>query len=359
MYGGKIAINMLYFEIHNNKTFVINADSYILSYLDSILKYPTDIAEMGQYNSENALVHGWDGWVRFLHIPENKLPWFPTGLMGYVCQALGRLNFYYRIEDRRIRPEEMLPHFVDISLRDYQKEAALIGVRVGRGVFAMPPRSGKTRLAIELYRRLAIPTIWIAPTNPIVVQTVEAINSFFGEGFASQLIGKSGEKSLRDASIVVCTAATATRLPLEFYQSRQMIIVDEFHHSSAKSYNIIFKHCDHIYYRFGLTGTFFRSNGDDMAMHAHISNVLMSVDSDYLVKRDNLVSTYVVFIPVISAPLKIGTGIFNEAHGKHGIHHHLIRNQMVVSSALSLKKTGRSVLILVGTKKQGRIIRDM
>jgi superfamily II DNA or RNA helicase len=38
-----------------------------------------------------------------------------------------------------------------------------------------------------------------------------------------------------------------------------VIFVDEFHHASAKQYRDVFKHCAHVFYRYGMTGTFFRS----------------------------------------------------------------------------------------------------
>lgn len=342
------------------------ADPYMLRVLDYEFRYPTPMAAAKGANIVLPGQSDWDGWARLLQQPKTMAPWFPTGLLVsaiYHCQKFG---YQFQVHDARERPSLDIPEFVDIPLRDYQEEAvqralASRGVLDGRGVFDMPPRSGKTRTMAEVVRRLAIPTIWIAPTDRIVVQTHNVLKGFFGENYAMHLVGAQEENVALAAGrrVVVCTAATAVRLPAEFFRSRQCAVVDEFHHGAAPTYRKIFSQLDHCYYRFGMTGTFLRSGEDELAMYALLSNTIYKITSMELLRRGYLVPTYVVFVPVAVPRLRGMDGTFQTGHGKHGIHEHAVRQQLVSHTALYLWETGRKTIILVGTKKQGNTIRNI
>jgi superfamily II DNA or RNA helicase len=149
-------------------------------------------------------------------------------------------------------------------------------------------------------------------------------------------------------------------LDQDFYNTREGIVVDEWHHSASNSYHKIFNMCDHIYYRYGMTGTFFRSGFDAMSMHALLSNTIYSISSLELLKRGYLVPIHAVFLPVPCESLRnLGSRTFQSGHGKYGIHEHFIRNFVVGSVSTMLQNTGRRVLILVGTKKQGYKIKEI
>ena len=53
--------------------------------------------------------------------------------------------------------------------------------------FTIMKNSGKTRLCCELCRRLALPSLWIAPTDRIVRQTQGVLESFFGKNYSFHL----------------------------------------------------------------------------------------------------------------------------------------------------------------------------
>lgn len=217
--------------------------------------------------------------------------------------------------------------------------------------------SGKTRLACELHRRIALPTIWIAPTDRIVKQTARTFDGFFGKNYAVHIVGKKHVEAAKNYKVVVCTAATAAMLPSDFYKSRKLLIIDEFHHASASTYRKIIDKCDHVFYRYGLTGTFFRSGTDTMGMHAILANTIYKIDSLFLMKQGYLVPSHVCFVPVIAKHLyKIPKTVFYAGHGKYGIHEHEWRNTLITQAATLLYNYNRKILILVGTKKQGYLL---
>jgi superfamily II DNA or RNA helicase len=356
---------VIVFQVQNTHTHIYGADHYQLQVFDRTISYPTEIAEAKAKGIDLPYVTDskWDGWIRYLRQPKTKPPWFPSGLLYKLIEICNQFRIPFQVQDHRARPEEQIPEFPVIDLRDYQQEAVEVAIKKGMGILDMPPRSGKTRTMLEIVRRLGSPAIWIAPTERICAQTRDVIAGFFGLHFCYQLIGANDDKlkEAKKARIIICTTATAANLPQEVYSTREVLVIDEFHHAASKSYHQgIFPKCDHIFYRFGMTGTFFRSGNDEMALHAYLSETIYNITAATLIKRGFLVPTQVVFVPVEGPQLRgMPNQTFQGGHGKYGIQEHRGRNQLVTWATLFLANAGKKVLVLVGTKKQGQILLSM
>lgn len=176
-------------EIGNTWVQIPSCPSAILSQIDQDLRYPTEhaqnLAEGFRPPAEEAF-SGWDGWIRFLRRRKNGPSNFPTGLLSRVEALAHTQGWVLSKTDLRRRPSDDIPPVGPISLRDYQKAAAAEAVKVGRGVLDIPPRGGKTRTMCEIHRQIALPTIWIAPTDNIVQRTLEG---FFGKHYAVHQVG--------------------------------------------------------------------------------------------------------------------------------------------------------------------------
>lgn len=354
----------LTFVIQNTWTQLYGADHFAIKFLSRELAYPTQVATSSyrQYRSGAPVddqESNWDGWVRLLRLPKTKPPWMPSGLVPRAVRLCHKMKIPCQVDDRRQRPETGFPDFPEIPLREYQREGVERALKAGFGVLNWCPRAGKTRAAAEIVRRIGLPTLWIAPTDRIVDQTHRVLIEFFGENFAARVTGSTGWESERGKRVIVATAATATLLPVDFYQTREVIIVDEVHHAAAKSWqNDIFRKCDHIFFRIGLTGTFYRSGEDELNLHAFLSSTIHRVTSQELVGKDFLVPTRVAILPVKAKRLTgIPSKTFQSGHGKMGIHEHKGRTQLAAAAAVQLAGAGRKVLVLVGTKVQGRGIK--
>ena len=348
-------------RVENNFTHVIQAEPFILDVLNKELRYPTAVAharDAGFLSPEDESGNSWDGWVRLFVVTKTLPPRFPSGLLTQVVRICEKFGYLVVVDDVRQRPEQGFPELVDVPLRDYQKTAVDSAVKSGMGVLDMPPRAGKTRTMVEIVRQIALQTLWIAPTDRIVRQTCRVIEGFLGKNFVTHQVGGAATDA-KHTNIVCCTAATAVKLSPDFFQTREVLVVDEWHHAAAKSYKDIFKKAEHIYYRFGMTGTFFRSGDDAMAMHAHLSNTIFKISSTELLARGHVVPTDVCFVPVLSKKLRGVSSDFQTGHGKHGIQEHRERNQHVVHATVILQRMGKKVLVLVGTKKQGRLLKSM
>ncbi len=345
-------------RIRNTVCTIENATPDMLEAIDEITSYVKDsglgISNGKRWNIDDQ-AYAWDGRYRFLKRPENRPPWVPSGLRYLVAWALDQMQVPYHFLDERTEPQTMDTGIKPIPLFDYQQEAADIISKEPDGVARMPPRAGKTRTFIEIVRRLGLPTLWVAPTRGIVNQTVASASEFLGNNV--QAVTSGNWESNTDTLLTVATAGAMMKLPDKFWKSRHHLIGDEIHHYLAnKSWGSqMLKHAKHIYHRKGMTGTFFRSGGDDLALLAYLSRVLYSIDSAALLKRKRLVPTYMAWVPIEGPKVRTTAGEFWAAggHGNLGLAIHDFRNDVVASVAKHLQNKDRTVLILVGTKQQG------
>jgi superfamily II DNA or RNA helicase len=357
----------------------------VLDGLGDALSYLKEDASMANpmelHDGVDEAEHIWDGRVRFLRRPKTKPTWFATGLLWRACWYLGQIGVPYRVEDAREAPEEDVPRYLTpIELWDHQLAAADACTRVpvsqlfpatanpawlpGRGVIDLPPRAGKTRTLLEVWRRLDQYTLWVAPTAGIVEQTRDAaLKLGFPEIDVRVAKGPNWFAMCAGARLVICTAAKALTLPPMFMQTRRAVILDEFHHftrSGAWGRELV-KNGGHIYYWFGCTGTHFRSGSDEMGMEAMIGQKLYSMRTTELLELGKLVPTKVIFVPVDGPQVR---GAAREFHGYDedgtpagfgtmGIHTHDFRNRLAAGAAKFLYDSGRTCILIVGTKAQG------
>ena len=345
------------FEVHNDRVLIHEADTLFLRKLNEALSYPTEVALALQKGIRLPNTRpGWDGMMRLLRQPKKSLPNFPTGLLSRATDLANELNAHFELDDTRQRPDSA-PINAHISLYDYQDQAITQAIDDGRGVVVLPPRSGKTRIACGIIDRLGLNTIYVAPTRSIVDQTAHVMREFFGKGVHVQR-GKKGLKEAAEAKIVICTGQTLGMMTPAFLKSRDVIIVDEFHHAASKTWVKIAKTIgDNIFYRFGLTGTFFRSGHDEMAMHAWLSNVIFSLTSDDMMERGRLTPVNVAFVPNLAEPIEPPPGAsYQEGIGKLGICENESRNAIAAVTAARMSLEGETVLILVSELNQGKLI---
>jgi len=353
-------------EVRNTRTEIHFAPPELIRLIDIQTSYKTQALEdlakrVAEFNSIDP-AHAWDGTYHFLHQPKTKAPWLPTGLRDLVVQCCERMGYPFRIQDLRQAPEEDVPrYYKPIPLWEHQEEAVQAVLKSPDGVVVMPPRAGKTRTFLEVFRKINQPTLWIAPTTAIVSQTVDRALEWFSEQDVQQ-ISTNPTPVQRNALLTITTAAAAKDLPAEFMSTRQCLIGDELHHFLANNKwgSQLLQKTEHIYYRYGMTGTFFRSAGDDMAMHAFLSRRLYEITTRELMAKNFLVPTYVAFIEVNAKRLRRAAGV-PTFHGEggigyHGLHTHDYRNDLVADVAAILHEFGKTVLVLVGAKAQGEAL---
>ena len=282
-----ITIGNLYTHLNNfteeELDLVEDATSYCQDDLGSLTTASQSRQMFGQSGGGT-----WDGFYRFLRRPTSYPPSLPSGLRYKAFEALDKAGVPYEVEDTREAPEG--PEFdfsdVDIPLFDYQRKAADALLAEGDCVLVAAPRAGKTRTGFAVAKELGLPVIWIAPTSGIVKQTIKSAQEFFDKSDVAQ-VNSSNWRKHTNTFLCVTTSAGMMKLPAKFWESRQVLLVDEVHHFVAKGAWVkhLKRHTKHIYHRKGMSGTFFRSRGDDIALHAFISHVAYEIDTKALMEK--------------------------------------------------------------------------
>jgi len=313
----------------------------------------------------------WDGFRRLM----TTKGVFPSGLVPRALRLLRKWKVGVEMIDRRQRPEDSVPLWKmpdDFSLRDYQEEAVQEAQKIGRGVIDSPPRTGKTIMMADLVRRVSDRTVITAPTEAIARQTMDRLlelfaeNEWTGQGNCSDdffLLTGGPPKSVKQqrkakkARVFIATAATAAAMPEAWWERIRCLIVDERHHQAAKTYHQINDLAVNAYYRWGFTGTNYRSKpGEQVALEACLGRIVASYGIQEMTQRGVLVPGEVEFwtvdFPGVSR-LK-----FKNAYPK-GIVQAEPRNELVAQAAGQLQRDGRKVLILVHQIKHGTRLAEL
>ena len=282
----------------------------------------------------------WDGWVRMVQA-DGK---FPTGLLRHVERQLTlRAQTSFEVDDNRGSPPQGSELSPRIPLYDFQESARQSAISAGRGVIDLPPRSGKTRIAIAIVASLGVPTLYVTPGIGLVKQTVAAFNEFF-PGLAAGQSGAPNAKERRAllrALVWVTTPQTAVKLPN--IHARQLLIMDEFHHAAATTWQAVSEQAVGAWWRFGLTGTHFRADGKDMEMAAVLGRSVFKRSVSEMVELERLVPAHIAMLRCLGPPADAD----NKTCYKIGVVEHEHRNAIVAYAASELQRRGFRVLVLV------------
>lgn len=294
----------------------------------------------------------WGSLVRI----DNRVP---AGLTAYVMALANHHGVPCALHDVRVRPTENLPWWsVTAPWRPYQDDVHKRILAYGSGVIDAPPRSGKTLMAARAIDAIALPTIYVAPSVQIVRQTYEVFCRLWGEDMVARLDGTATPQQ-RDISkaIVVATAVSASRQSAEFWKTRNVLVIDEFHHAAAETYHRISELASEAYYRLMFTGTHFRTAGDDLAMAAVCSQVLRSISISELVNGGFLAAPRIVFATVPGDRLPALP--WDEAY-EAGIASHQQRNLRVAQIANAIgNQNGIPTLVIVKRRAHADLLGQM
>ncbi len=260
--------------------------------------------------------HGKVGWIKskIAQLEQNiEICWlrnnkFPTGLLFLVQEALQEFGVNIQTVDRRKNAASKVKlnwATPPLAPRYFQTEMLALGVKAGRGVFESAVGSGKTFIMQLLAHELGMPTLVVVPSKDLSIQTYDSFVQAFGASKVELInSAKSGHrKAIRICSIHTLTAFLKKGTLDLLLKGVGMICIDEVHHAGAKSYTDLLPYFDHIYYRFGFSGTFMRNDSKSLDMWGFLSTVLYRYSASQATREGFL------------TPLKILT---HEIEGRRG-----------------------------------------
>lgn len=207
---------------------------------------------------------------------------FPTGLMNIALEALKELGVNFQLEDLREAPGEtaiLRWQNTPWEPRYYQNEMIELGLKSGRGVFEAAVGSGKSLVMAYLIKKISAKSLIIVPSKALSGQLYNDFSSWFGAGNVQLLDAAKIRKVGKLKAISIVTVQSLGSLQksgefAEFAKHIDALYVDEVHHAGASTYTSLLKDLEHVYYRYGFSGTFLRNDNKTLEMWSFLSNVL-------------------------------------------------------------------------------------
>lgn len=294
---------------------------------------------------------------------------FPTGLLGRVQKFLSRNT--YRTKDVRVKPARNSCRRLNISraFEPYleQTEAAQAAVTEGRGIVVGPTAVGKSAIAVEIINAFDLPTLVVVPGVGLKEQLTETLRKAFGR----DMVGPMGADGQPRYFITVENVQALN--PLKSLIGVDLVLVDEFHHASAESYQELNKHAwKGVYHRIGLTATPFRAQANELILlQSFLSDVIYRITYDTAVEKGYIVpmEAYYIDLPKIDLeePIKVkGKGNRKRRRDTtswHSVYKTLVvdradRNAIIAHMGNRLLEAGISTLILTKQVKHGQNLKD-
>lgn len=278
----------------------------------------------------------------------NKKGLFPTGLLYLVDSFFANRESEYEIQDERIIPGKSLNLGRNYPHKPYpeQVEAAKACKKNSRGIICAPTGLGKSIIVALIISELQVPTLVIVPSLELKRQLTETLSGIFG---------KDKVGGLRGPITVENVQALDPNLKIT---GIDCVIIDEFHHSGAASYQKLNqKALAGVYYKFGLTATPFRSDDNErLLLEGVLAEVIYKIDYQTCVQKGYIVPMEAVYIELPKTPIK--SNKWPEVYSKLITNNHY-RNCVIAELLWDLGSGGVSTLCLVKEIKHGNLIKDI
>jgi len=269
----------------------------------------------------------------------NKKGEFPSGLLWRTEVWLKNQKINWcRIEKRQNRPLTIPRRLVGLEVTPYkdQLEAVKKAELYGHGTISMPTGTGKSLVIALIAARLNVKTLVIVPSIEIKKQLSESISDALGPSH-KVTVENIDSRRLNKLTDFDC------------------LIIDEAHHSAAKTYQKLNKTAwTGIYYRFFMTATPFRNDTEETLLFEAIAGqVIYKLDYKTAVKNKYIVPIEAFYIDLPKH--KNDYYAWQEVY-KNLIVNNVHRNSIIFSLLFSLYEADKSTLCLVKEVQHGKNI---
>lgn len=265
---------------------------------------------------------------------------FPTGLLYIVEKFLAKTP--HVVKDARVEPTQPERRFYSKrSFTPYaeQKGAAAACLIEKRGIVVAPTGVGKSVIAEIIVELLQVNTLIVVPTLELKRQLTDSMKWTFGG-----VVGGLGSP--------IAVENVDALNPKTVLTGYGCVIIDEFHHSGAKTYRALNKTAwKNVFYRFGLTATPFRSQDNErLLLESVLSKVIYRITYQEAVDKGYIVPMEAYYVEV--EPTK------TEGYTWHEVYKDLVvdnkgRNAIVAEILDRLRDADRSTLCLVKEIQHG------
>lgn len=277
---------------------------------------------------------------------------FPTGLLYLAEETFRSKGWAYVVEDTRVRPRTRAEGSSSLMLdlphkpRPEQEEAACAAFKEGRGIVVAPTGCGKSLIAALILDTFQVRSLLVVPSLGLKKQLTADLRAVFGERMVGPLVGGKAR--------YLFTVENIDQLPPDPIPGVDLVMIDEFHHSGAKTYrDLNLKAWNEVYFKFGLTATPFRSKSEEkLLLESVLSKVIYSIPYKTALEKGYICPMDVFYVELPVVKLKCS--------GKnwHSVYKELFvdrpdRNQMICDFVENLHTEGKSTLVLLKQVEHG------
>jgi superfamily II DNA or RNA helicase len=178
-----------------------------------------------------------------------------------------------------------------IEPRDYQINSVWLILRYKLSISEIATSAGKTLimymvLAFLRHRNLLNRMLIVVPNISLIIQTFEDFQDYSNKDTSLniQMISGQTDKQLNDDThVVIGTFQSLVKQPNTFFESFDIVCVDEAHFTQAKSVKETLAKCRNIVYRFGLSGTLEKDDfAERLTLQAFLGPLINKVSAEFL-----------------------------------------------------------------------------
>lgn len=233
----------------------------------------------------------WDGNIR-LYNKKTKLIYH--GLLSSI-ESFAKLNDYdisinFDKETKSLKKEDLLNFFESLNLpfevRDYQKESFQACIENNRLTLLSPTGSGKSAIIYLLCKYYNLKTLIVVPTTTLIHQMCDDFKSY---GYTENIHKIFSGKEKDDDSMIFCsTWQSIYKMPKQWFDQFDVLIVDECHTAKAASLVKLATSMENCKYRFGVTGTLDDSVANILVIQGLFGKVQSFVSTKQLIADQHL-----------------------------------------------------------------------
>jgi superfamily II DNA or RNA helicase len=359
--------------IDNRYVTIRGADRKTLRLLEECTSYLVS----GYYFSPAYRAHRWDGREHLLKFSVAHGYRAPIGLLLDIASALRKAGVHYDVDlGARVPPKRTVAYEWNekIMLRDYQMEAieAITSpcITYGSGILKCPIRSGKTKIAAGLIKKLGVSTLFLVPSQMLLHQTRESLS----ESLCCD-IGQIGDSVWVEKDITVATLQSLTRArggkrksrdgrestlaqdprykPL--MKSYDLMVIDEVHHAKGEAWHQTIMDFAGLY-RVGLSATAYLENEREnekgvIWLKACCGRIRIDIPTTRLIDAGYLM-TQNVELHAVTQP-NLGGRRWSQSLHNEAIYENAYRNQKV--GELAREKVDKGLRVLIVSNRLNQI----
>jgi len=281
----------------------------------------------------------------------------PRGCLDEVIDLLCDLRIEPKIIDKRIAGNPIALAFQGF-LRPDQKEAAISMLRHDIGVLSATTAFGKTVIAAYLIAQRGANTLILVHRRQLLDQWVDRLSTFLG--LDQKHIGQIGGGKRKPSSIVdvaLIQSLSKQGVVDDIVGMYGHLVVDECHHISARSFEIVARQCKARYIT-GLSATVIRKDGHHPIIFMQCGPVRHRVDE----RKQAAARPFEHKVIVRKTGFEIDKDVVLEDLPIHKLYAALAndknRNNLIIDDVISAVNRKRSPILLTERKEHLALLAD-